>query len=257
MGVIKYSTAEGKQLDAYITLPAGATKANPPPVVVMPYPWSDGRWNWQYDSQVQFLASRGYAVLQPNHRGAAGYTWMYPESEDWDLKAMSDDVAAATRKAIAMGLVDGKRVAILGGAFGGYLSAAAATFNPGLYKCCVSISAYYDWGRYLREENYSKFSNSIYSRYLHKLGDPKSNAAKFDAMSPLPHAGEFHGAALVVWGEYDNPESISQSRDFAAAVGKSNPSETLSYNDEALGVHHLGHEIDLYQHVEAFLAKNL
>jgi len=258
MGIIKYTTAEGRQMDAYLTLPAGATKKNPPPMVVIPHGDENRRWVWGYNAQVQFLASRGYAVLQPNYRGSAGYTWMFPESARWDFRRMSDDVAAAARKAISMGLVDGSRVAILGAEFGGYLAVAGTAFEPGLYKCAVSISAYYDWGRYITELNYLKFTDPTYSRYLYKLGNPSSDPAKFNAMSPLPHAGEIHSALLIAWGEYDNPELIGQSRSMASAAEHAgNHVDTLSYLDESYGVRHLDHKIDYYKNVEAFLSKNL
>jgi len=259
MGIIKYTTAEGRQMDAYITLPAGASKKNPPPVVVIPHGNSGGRWVWGFNPEVQFYASRGYAVLQPNYRGSAGYTWMFPEEEDWDFRKMSDDVAAATRKAIAMGLVDGNRVAIVGQDFGGYLAVAGTAFEPGLYKCAIATSPmYFDWGRYIKEDKYQQFSNITYSRYLYKLGDPAKNPDRYNSMSPLQHAGDIHAALMITWGEYDDPEMISEAKDMASAVQHNGVQvETDSYLDESWGVRHLDHKIDLYQHIEAFLAKNL
>jgi len=258
MGVIKYTTAEGRQLDAYITLPAGASKRNPPPLVVIPHNFSGNRWVWGFNPEVQFFASRGYAVLQPNFRGSAGYTWMYPETEDWDFGKMSDDVARATRKAIEMGIVDKNRVAIMGTSFGGYLAVAGAAFEPGLYKCALSVSAFYDWGKYISEDKYQQYTNPTYSRYLHKLGDPGTNTERYASMSPLPHASQIHSALFIAWGEYDSPELVGQSKEMASAVQRNNvPVETLSFLDEADGVRHLAHRIELYEHIEAFLSKNL
>ncbi len=258
MGIIKYTTAEGRQMDAYLTMPAGASKKNPPPVVVIPTSGSGIRWVWGFNPEVQFFASRGYAVLQPNHRGSAGYTWMYPKEESWDFRKMSDDVAAATRKAIDMGLVDRSRVAIMGSDFGGYLAVAGAAFEPGLYKCAISVSALYDWGKYIREGKYRQFSDPMYSRYLYELGDPKTNSSRYDEMSPLPHASQVHSALFITWGEFDDPELIGQSKEMASAAGKNNvPVETMSFLNESYGVHRLAHRVDLYQHIEAFLSKNL
>jgi dienelactone hydrolase len=258
MGVVKYKTAEGRQLDAYITLPAGATKANPPPMVVLPHPFIGGRSVWQYYAEVQFLASRGYAVLQPNYRGSAGYGWMFPEQDEWEFAKMSDDVTRATKTVIAMGLVDPKRVAIMGTFFAGYLAESGAAYEPGLYKCAIAISAYSDWGRYIKADKYGQFTNAIYSRYLHKLGNPDTDPQKFDAIAPLRHADQVTSAILVAWGEYDDPELIGQSKDFASAVGRNHVQvETMSFLDEAVGVRHLSHKIDLYTHIESFLSKNL
>jgi pimeloyl-ACP methyl ester carboxylesterase len=258
-GIIKFKTAEGRLLDAYITLPAGATKANPPPMVVLPHASIGERTTWQYDADVQFLASRGYAVLQPNYRGSAGYTWMFPEQDEWEFRKMSDDVTSATKTVIALGLVDGKRVAIMGNNFGGYLAAAGAAYEPGLYKCALSISgAYYDWGRYIKQNKVNQFSNSFYSRYLRKLGDPDKNPKKFDAFAPLKHADQVTSALFVTWGEFDDPELISQSKDLASAVERNHVQvETMSFLNEAGSVNHYEHKLDLYKHIEAFLAKNL
>jgi pimeloyl-ACP methyl ester carboxylesterase len=239
-------------------LPAGVSKKNPPPLVVIPHNFSGNRWVWGFNPEVQFLASRGYAVLQPNFRGSAGYTCMYPETEDWDFGQMSDDVARATRKAIEMGLVDKNRVAIMGTSFGGYLAVAGAAFEPGLYKCAIAVSAFYDWGKYISEDKYQQYTNPTYSRYLHKLGDPASNPERYASMSPLPHASQIHSALLIAWGEYDPPELVGQSKEMASAVQRNNvPVETISFLDEADGVRHLAHRIELYEHIEAFLSKNL
>jgi dipeptidyl aminopeptidase/acylaminoacyl peptidase len=258
MGIIKYQTAEGRQMDAYVTLPAGASKKNPPPMIVIPHSASGNRWVWGFDSEVQFFASRGYAVLQPNFRGSAGYTWMYPEEEDWDFRKMTDDVAAATRKAIELGLGDPKRVAILGSEFGGYLAVSGAAFEPGLYKCAVSISGNADWGQYIKEDKYEQFTDATYSRYLRKLGDPSREPEKFKAMSPLYHAADVHSALFVAWGEFDDPELISETKAMASAVERNGrPVERISFLDESNGARHLAHRIELYQHIEDFLGKNL
>lgn len=257
-GIIKYTTAEGRQMDAYITLPAGASKKNPPPMVVIPHSNSSGRSSWGFDPDVQFYASRGYAVLQPNYRGSAGYTWMYPEIESWDFRKMSDDVAAAVKKAASMGLVDGNRVAIIGNDFGGYLAASGTAFEPGVYRCAVSISALYDYGRYIKEDNYLKFSDTTYSRYLYKLGDPSKNGATYNAMSPLANASQIHSPLLIVWGERDAPEWRSQASDFASAVQRNNVHvETMYFLNDGQGIHYLDHRVELYQHIEAFLKSNL
>jgi len=258
MGVIKFKTAEGRQLDAYITLPAGASKKTPPPLVVLLHPDLGGRDTWGFNSEVQFLASRGYAVLQPNYRGSAGYTWMFPEQDAWEFRKMRDDVTRATRTAIDMGLVDRSRVAVMGTSFGGYLAVSSAVFEPGLYKCALSVSAFYDWGRYIRQNKYQQFSSPEYSRLVYKLGDPGKNPEKFDGLSPLRHGEATRSALFIAWGEFDTPELISQSKDMASAADRNHvPTETMSFLDEAGGVHHLSHQIELHAHIEAFLSKNL
>jgi dipeptidyl aminopeptidase/acylaminoacyl peptidase len=257
-GILKFTTAEGRQMDAYLTLPAGATKQTPPPLVVIPPTASWGRWTWGFDAEVQFLASRGYAVLQPNHRGSSGYTWMYPESEDWDFRAMSDDVARATRRVEELGLVNPARVAIMGRQFGGYLAVSGVTFEPGLYKCALAVSAFVDWGDYISQDKYRQFSDATYSRFLYKLGDPARNADRYRAMSPLPNAAAIHAPVFLAWGEFDNPEMISEDQRLASALQRQGVQvETDSFINEASVIRHLDHRVELYQRIEAFLAKNL
>src|ERR1017187_5273719 len=125
---------------------------------------------------------------------------MFPEQDKWEYRRIDDDVARATKAVIDMGLVDHSRVALMGSAFGGYLAVSAATFEPGLYKCALSISAMYDWGKYIQESRFQQFSGPEYSRLLHKLGDPGKNPQRFDAMSPLRHPDQIRAGLFVAWG---------------------------------------------------------
>jgi len=258
MGLIKYTTAEGRQMDAYLTLPAGASKAKPPPLVVIPNPLWSSRWVWEFNPEVQFLASRGYAVLQPNHRGSDGYTWMFPEIDRWNSRKICDDITRATRRVIDKGLADPNRVALFGHLFGGYFAVADAALEPKLFKCVVAVSSLSDLGKYIIEDKYEQFSDPMYGRYLYKLGDPRKNPDKFNEMTPRHLGDQFSSALLVAWGEFDDPEVIGQCKELASAAQKRNPAvETLSFLNESNGIHHLAHNIELYEHIEAFLAKNL
>lgn len=114
MGMIQFKTRDGHKLDAYITFPAGASKQAPVPLVVLPHggPWV--RDTWGFDGEVQFLASRGYAVLQPNYRGSTGYDWGFTREELFDFRKMHDDVTDAVKTLVAGGMVDSRRMAIMG-----------------------------------------------------------------------------------------------------------------------------------------------
>ena len=259
MATMKFKTRDGKQFDAYVTLPKGATKQHPPPLVVLPASgWSDRYW-WGYSAEVQFLASRGYAVLQPNHRGSVGYNWMYPKEDEWAFRKMHEDVTDATKALVASGLVDRNRVAIMGTSFGGYLALCGVAFEPSLYRCAVAVSATYDWAKLIDDQKYFKYDGStFYSRALLKLGDPKKETEKFDAMSPLKHAGDIRVPVLVSESEYDLSVEISLSKDLVSTVrGKGIAAESISFLNEANGVHYLDHKVELYQRIEAFLATNL
>jgi dipeptidyl aminopeptidase/acylaminoacyl peptidase len=206
---------------------------------------------------VQFLASRGYAVLQPNYRGSAGCSWMYPTEDEWAFRKMHEDVTDATKALIASGLVDRNRVAIMGHVFGGYLALCGVAFEPSLYRCAVAVSTNGDWARLIQDQQYNKYSNPFYLRMLLKLGDPDKEAAKFDAMSPLNHANDIRVPVLATYGEYEQTVEINAVKDLISTVQKKGiAADTIRFADEEYAVRYLDHKVELYQRIEAFLAKN-
>ena len=258
MNRIKFKTRDGKQLDAYVTMPAGASKQNPPPLVVLPHDWSPGRDTWGYNAVVQFLASRGYAVLQPNYRCSSGSTWMFPTEDEWAYRKMSDDVTDATKTLVASGLVDASRVAIMGTSFGGYLALSCVAFEPGLYRCAVAVSPVVDWGRVIEENKSNRHASDYYDWLVRKLGDPKKDEQKFDAMSPLRHADQIRAPLLISTSEYDSSAQTSDTKSLASRVGNNHVAvETISFVNEAGGVRHLANKVELNARIEGFLARHL
>lgn len=258
MSIIKYKTRDGRKLDAYVTMPKGASKANPPPLVVLPHggPWA--RDGWGFNGEVQFLASRGYAVLQPNYRGSTGYDWMFPFSDQWAFRKMHDDVTDAAKAVIASGLVDPKRVAIAGGSFGGYLAISGVVREPGLYRCAVSIAGVFDWAAHIREKKYDRFDDINYDRLIKELGDPKKNAEKFAAISVLDGASQIKVPVFVAHGKDDPVVEISQSRALISELEKGHVvHEKMLVSEEGHGMGHLDNQVEMYSRIEAFLAKYL
>ena len=258
MNIVKFKTRDGRQLDAYLTLPAGASKQNPPALVVLPHggPWV--RDNWGYDGEVQFLASRGYAVLQPNYRGSTGYGWMFPEEDEWDFRKMHDDVTDATKAMIASGLVDSGRIAIMGGSFGGYLAVSGVVNEPALYRCAVTMAGVFDWAQQINDKKYDQYDSPVYRRMLRKLGDPKKEPEKFDAISPGRHADRIRVPVFVAGGKDDQTVEIEQSKTLIASLNRLKiPHETYLVAEEGHGMAHLDKRLELYTRIEAFLAKNL
>jgi dienelactone hydrolase len=259
MSMIKYKTRDGHTLDAYFTLPAGASKQNPVPLVVLPHSWYQlDRNTWGFNAEVQFFVSRGYAVLQPNHRGSAGYTGMFPTADAWDFRKMHEDVADATKTFLGLGFADRNRVAIVGTSFGGFLALSGAAYEPGLYRCAVAISPVaLDWAKYLQENKYNQYSDPTYSRLLYKLGDPKTDPAKFDPISPLRHAEQIQSAVLICNGEYDPTFVTNESKELVSIVRKSHSSsDTIYFLNERGGVRHLRNKVELYSRIVSFLAEN-
>jgi dienelactone hydrolase len=260
--VEKFKTRDGRVLDAYLTLPAGASKEHPAPLVVIPHGGpQDVRTTWRWDGEAQFLASRGYAVLKPNYRGSIGYNWMFPEEDEWDFMKMSYDVTDATRAALATGLVDPGRVAIMGGSFGGYLALQGAVTEPDLYKCAVSIAGVFDWEQLIADKKFDyehSASSPEFNRLMYKLGDPKDNPAKFDAIAPVRHVDRLKVPVFVNHGGYDPIADIGQSTRLISELEKHNvPFEKMIVSEETHGMAHLANQVELYGRIEAFLAKYL
>jgi dienelactone hydrolase len=258
MHVMKFRTRDGRQLDAYVTLPAGATKENPPPLVVLPHggPWV--RDTWGFDPEVQFLASRGYAVMQPNYRGSTGTNWMFPEEDKWDFVKMHNDVTDATKALLASGLVDQTRVGIMGGSFGGYLAISGVAREPGLYRCAVTNAGVFDWALQVNAQKYDRYDSPSYGYLIRRLGDPKKDAEKFAAISPINLVDKITVPVFVAAGKEDQTVEIQQSRELLSALDKYNvPHEHLFVGGEAHGMAHLKNQVELYDQIMAFLDKNL
>lgn len=255
MSAIKYKTRDGKQFDAFVTMPAGASKQNPPPLVVLAQGF---RSSWGFNREAQFLASRGYAVLQPNDRGMPGLTWMFPSTDEWAYRKMHEDVTDAVKTLVGSGLVDRNRVAIMGTGFGGFLALSGAAYEPALYRCAISISGVADWGKAISDYRSSKFSSPYFTRMVAKLGDPSKDPEKWSAISPVRHADQIRAAILVANGEFDSPIDIATTKELASIASRNhNPVETVTYTNEAGGVWHLDNKIDLFTRIEDFLAKNM
>jgi acetyl esterase/lipase len=252
MNVMKFKTRDGHELDAYVTLPAGASKKNPAPLVVLPH---DGPWErstWGYNELVQFLASRGFAVLQPNYRGSPGYNWMFPDEDLWAFRKMSDDVTDATKTLIASGLVNVDRVAIAGWGFGAYLALAGVVNEPGLYRCAVANEGLFDFAHLIKEEKSYQFDHPAYGRLVRKLGDPKKNQAKFDAISPTRHIDQVRVPVFI--GQWKGASGVAmlQARQLDSDLEKNQIPHEFVLND-----YPIKKQVEFYTRIEAFLHKNL
>jgi len=258
MNMVKFKTRDGHRLDAYVTMPAGASKQNPPPLVVLPHDGALSRDTWGYNREAQFLASRGYAVLQPNYRGSAGYSWMFPESDDWDYAKMGDDVTDATKMLISSGLVDGKRVAIMGTSFGGYLALQSATSEPDLYRCVAAVNGIFDWEQYVDDDKIERYRFPDYDHWIRKLGDPDKEKARYEAMSPLRRVDRLHIPVFMAVGHEESQAIIAQTKGLLSRVEKNNlPHEMLTLGEVGSSLVYVKNRVEVYTQIEAFLAKNL
>lgn len=212
--ILKYRTTEGHKLDAYVTLPAGASTDNPAPLVVVPHggPWT--RSTWGFNAEAQLLASRGYAVLQPNYRSSTGYDWMFTPYNRADMLLMHDDVTRAVRTLMKTGVVDEDRIAISGGGFGGYLAVLGVTEEPDLYACAVTVDGIYDWQRLANDLGNDRESYPAYGELFRLLGDPGSDSAKYEAVSPSRRALQIKVPVLVVRQQGDDTPEAKEAQEF-------------------------------------------
>jgi pimeloyl-ACP methyl ester carboxylesterase len=258
MQILQFKTRDGYKLDAYLTLPAGAAKGHPAPLVVLCHggPWA--RDEWGFDGEAQFLAYHGYAVLQPNYRGSTGSTGRFPDGDQYDFVKMHQDVTDAAHAVLHLDLIDKGRVAIMGGSFGGYLAVSGVAHEPDLYRCAVTNAGVFDWAMLVQSEKFDRFASPVYGRMVKKLGDPRKETAKYDAMSPIRFVKNIHVPVFVAAGKDDFVVEISQSRRLLAAFDDNKvPYEKFFVGGEGHGMAYLKDQVDLYDRILAFLDQNL
>jgi dipeptidyl aminopeptidase/acylaminoacyl peptidase len=255
--VTTYRARDGLKLDGYVTLPLDYDESKPGPMVVLPHggPWH--RDVWGYDPESQFFASRGYIVFRPNYRGSTGYNAAISREPRMEFRKMHEDVTDGVRALIAAKIADPAHIAIVGASFGGYLSICGAAFEPGLYRCAVSIAGVFDWERMIKEDRDNE--NIFRSEWLRRdLGDPKAQREKFEAMSPFYSVGQIKVPVFIIHGEDDNNADTSQSRRLVKALKAAGVKhETLFIPGESHGFAEMRHRIELFTRVEAFLKQNL
>ena len=257
-GIVPFKTRDGVELEGYLTLPAGASKAAPAPLVVLAHGGPFARDTWGFDGEVQFLASRGYAVFQPNYRGSTGYQWRTSQDQLYAFRRMHDDVTDGVRKLLKTGLIDPDRVAIMGWSFGGYLALSGAAHDGDLYRCAVALAGVYDWEQVIKESRLEEYVRGRHGWLLRKLGDPKKNQARFDEISPLRHVANVKIPMFVGHGKADVVANVNQSTRLVAALKKQGVPVTTRYEGgEGHGLAYLKNRVEMYEAIEEFLAANM
>ena len=254
-----YKARDGLDIPAYLTLPPGKTAKNLP-LVVFPHGGPDYRDAMGFDWWAQFMANRGYAVFQPNYRGSKGYGRAFTQAglHQWGLK-MQDDISDGVKKLIADGIVDPKRVCIVGASYGGYAALAGATFTPDLYACAVSIAGPSNLSQMLDGVTriYGPHSSQL-SFWESRIGSTSDDAARLDATSPELHADQVRIPVLLMHGKMDTTVSYDQSveeRDALARAGKKVDLVTFDGDDHYLTL--ASTRIQMLTALEAFLKANI
>jgi dipeptidyl aminopeptidase/acylaminoacyl peptidase len=259
---VRYKARDGLEIPALLTLPRnGGAKNLPMVVLVHGGPWVRGH-SWGWNAQSQFLASRGYAVLEPEYRGSLGFGARHYMAgwKQWGL-AMQNDVADGVRWAIAQGIVDPKRVCIAGASYGGYATLMGLVNDPGLYKCGVDWAGVTDinlmyTGTWLEDSDLS----DGYKEYgmPEMIGDRVRDAAQLKATSPIEQAARIKQPLLLAYGGADRRVPMFHGRKFYEAVRHTNPNvEWIEYPEEGHGWALEKNNFDFWTRVEKFLDKHI
>ncbi len=216
---VRYPSREGGSIPAYLTLPKASGGKNLP-AIILPHGGPFARTSWRFDPLVQMLASRGYAVLQPNFRGSTGYGRAYVEKgyDQWGT-GMIDDIDDGTQWLIEQGIADENRICIMGGSYGGYAALWGVIRNPDMYQCAISLNGVTDVRAMLKYDR-KQFAAR---RYARKWEEKVAGVEKKDleAISPVQQAALLRVPVLVAQGEKDNNVPRRHADDFIAALKKS------------------------------------
>lgn len=255
---IQFTTSDGLNIQGYLTLPPGK-EAKKLPVVVNPHggPWA--RDVWTFNPEVQFLANRGYAVLQINFRGSTGYGRKFWEASfgQWGLK-MQDDISEAVQWLINKGIADEKKIAIYGGSYGGYAALAGVTFTPGLYACGID---------YVGVSNLFSFMNTIppywelYRKMLYEMvGNPedREDSLRMHATSPVFHTDKIKVPLLIAQGAKDPRVNKAESDQIVNALKSRNVAvEYILKDNEGHGFQNQENRFEFYGRMEKFLERHI
>jgi len=253
---ITYKTRDGLTIHGYLTLPKGVEAKNLP-VVVNPHGGPRYRDSWGFNPEVQFLANRGYAVLQMNFRGSTGYGREFWEKsfKQWG-KTMQDDISDGVNWLIDQGIADPKRVGIYGGSYGGYATLAGLTFSPELYACGVD---------YVGVSNLFTFQASIppywepYKEMLYEMvGHPQKDSLLLRDASPVFHVDNIKAPLLVAQGLNDPRVNKNESDQMVEALKKKGIDVPYMVKDnEGHGFRNEENRFDFYGAMEQFFFKHL
>jgi dipeptidyl aminopeptidase/acylaminoacyl peptidase len=233
--VVRYPSWDGLEIPAILWRPHGATAENPAPAIVKVHGGPGGQSRRTYSADVQHLANQGYAVFAVNNRGSSGYgkTFFHMDDRkhgDVDLR----DCVAARGYLEGLDWVDGERVAIMGGSYGGYMVGAALAFAPEAFDAGINIFGVMNWVRTL--ESMPVWWGAQRNALFDELGNPAEDRERLERISPLFHADNIVKPLLVVQGAND-PRVLQVESDEIVEKVKANgvPVEYVIFDDEGHG----------------------
>jgi dipeptidyl aminopeptidase/acylaminoacyl peptidase len=256
MQAISYQARDGLEIHGYLTLPAGiAAKKLPTVLFVHGGPYLRDRWG--YYSTVQWLANRGYAVLQINYRGSSGYgrQFVLASYKEWGGK-MHDDLIDGVNWLVKAGIADPQKIAIMGASYGGYSTLVGLTMTPEIFAAGVSSVGISDL--IFHYNNYPVYWSLAKPRFRVRVGDPVKEEDFLKSRSPLYHLDKIKAPLLIAHGVNDARVVASQSEQVVAAMRNANkPVEYVVYQDEGHRQWRPETKFHFYAKVEEFLAQYL
>ncbi|MCB9252514.1 MAG: S9 family peptidase [Flavobacteriales bacterium] len=256
MEPISFKSRDGLLINGYLTMPNVKNKKDLP-VVINPHggPWA--RDNWGFNPEVQFLANRGYAVLQINFRGSVGYGRKFKEAsfKQWG-RDMQNDITDGVKWLVQEGIADSNRIAIYGGSYGGYATLAGITFTPDLYACAID---------YVGVSNLLSFMKTIppyWKPYLEMMyemvGNPETETEMLKAASPVFHVDKIVTPLFVAQGAMDPRVNKAESDQIVDALQKRGIEvEYMVKEDEGHGFRNEENQFEFYKAMEKFLKKHM
>ena len=250
-----FAARDGMKLQGYVSYPPGHVQGKHLPTIVMVHGGPFGvRDRWDYDPDVQVLATHGYAVVQVNFRGSAGYGYDFEKAgwRQWGGK-MQDDVTDATKWAIAQGIADPQRLCIDGASYGGYAALEGAVKEPDLYKCAIGYVGVYDLPAIYR---YDTHRSTFGTNYLsEKMGDDMVVLA---ARSPINQLDALKAHVMLVVGGQDEVVPLSQGISLHKALLKRKIAhEWLEKPGEMHGFYDEANRTELYTKMLQFIGSNI
>jgi len=247
MKPIRYPARDGTEIPSYLTLPAVATE-EPLPAVVLPHggPWS--RDYWQFDWLVQFLAAKGYAVLQSNYRGSGGYGIEWQGDGGFRAwRTAIGDLTDGAQYLVDEGIADAKRICVVGWSYGGYAALMSGIEEPERYRCLVSIAGVTDPGMLKDDARYEWGRTAVYK----SIG---RDAEVIKRGSPLKRASEIRVPVLLFHGDEDVNVPIDHSQKMAKALKRAKKSvEYIEYEDAEHSILRNGYRVDMLDRIGSFL----
>lgn len=256
MKSVSYKADDGLTIHGYLTLPRGGGSKNLP-VIITPHGGPRTRDKWGFDPEVQFLANRGYAVLQMNYRGSTGYGKKFREASNkqWGGK-VQNDITDGVEWLISEGIADPERIAICGYSFGGYCALNGVIKHPGLYRCAVSYSGLTNLFTYLKD--IPPYLKPIQQMIYNTVGHPEKDADYLRAVSPIFHTDEIKVPLLIAQGEKDPRVNAGETTQFVQKLRENGVEVTyILEKDEGHSFRKEENRLFFYSELEKFLAENL